>query len=208
MLAIDETGTINDRFLQLIQHFKKGNQSAFGKPVGLKSGVIAGIVGPRQGKPGFEILQRLMTAYPTINPLWLLFGRGPMLTDGTTSGPVEPLLRAPAESTELAWWLRLKSAPASGDEPEFSCWVKATAPPHPLRPQDELVFTLAGEPVFSLVEKVFYYVQENRYVALLQPLRLDTEPLYLAACAALALAGWKSKTGSETRLYTPREPGG
>lgn len=80
-LQIDEIGTISERINKLVDHFCKGNKTAFGRAADIQSGVLAGIVGGRGSKPGFEILQKLLTAYPTVDPTWLLFGRGSMLKD-------------------------------------------------------------------------------------------------------------------------------
>lgn len=61
----------------------------------------------RQRKPSFEVLQKILTGYPSINPTWLLFGRGPMLheadskTSSNQSTAPTPLL-APEQMQELA----------------------------------------------------------------------------------------------------------
>ena len=80
-LQINEIGTVGERINKLVDHFCKGNKTAFGRAADIQSGVLAGIVGGRGSKPGFEILQKLLTAYPTVDPTWLLFGRGHMLKD-------------------------------------------------------------------------------------------------------------------------------
>jgi hypothetical protein len=85
MLEIKEKGTIADRLNQLVDHFCKGNKTAFGRAADIQSGVLAGIVGGRGSKPGFELLQRILTAYSTVEPNWLLFGNGPMLKDSVES---------------------------------------------------------------------------------------------------------------------------
>jgi hypothetical protein len=79
MLNIVEIGTVSERIMMLINHFSQGNKTAFGRAADIQSGVLAGIIGGRESKPGFEILQKLLTAYPTVNPKWLLFGQGKML---------------------------------------------------------------------------------------------------------------------------------
>jgi hypothetical protein len=84
MLHIDEAGTIGERIMRLVEHFHQGNKTAFGRVANIQSGVLAGIVGGRESKPGFEILQKLLTAYPNVNPTWLLFGRGEMLLSTPT----------------------------------------------------------------------------------------------------------------------------
>jgi hypothetical protein len=78
-IQIHEVGTVGERINLLVDHFCRGNKTAFGRAADIQSGVLAGIVGGRGSKPGFEILQKLLTAYPTINPHWLLFGQGQML---------------------------------------------------------------------------------------------------------------------------------
>lgn len=88
-MEINEIGTIAERLAKLIDHFAKGNKAAFGRHADIQSGVLAGMLGGRMSKPGFEILQKILTAYPTIEPLWLLFGRGPMLTGEQPSSPSE-----------------------------------------------------------------------------------------------------------------------
>ncbi|MGI4862394.1 MAG: S24 family peptidase [Janthinobacterium lividum] len=95
MLKIEEKGTIAQRLIEMINFFSDGNKSAFGRITDLQSGVIAGFVGGRLNKPGFEVLQKLVTAYPQINERWLLLGEGEMLkgdippkNNSVSSGPV------------------------------------------------------------------------------------------------------------------------
>lgn len=71
--------------MQLINHFASGNKTAFGRIAELESGLLAGIVGSRQSKPSFEVLQKILTGYPTVSPDWLLFGRGVMLREHSSS---------------------------------------------------------------------------------------------------------------------------
>lgn len=96
MLQIQEIGTISQRIIQLVDHFCQGNKTAFGRAADIQSGVLAGIVGGRESKPGFEILQKLLTAYPSVNAEWLLFGRGQMLQESTSETllghPIYPTL--------------------------------------------------------------------------------------------------------------------
>ena len=85
MSNISEAGTIGERLMQLINHFASGNKTAFGRIAELESGLLAGIVGSRQSKPSFEVLQKILTGYPTVSPDWLLFGRGMMLREHSSS---------------------------------------------------------------------------------------------------------------------------
>jgi hypothetical protein len=81
MQEIDEIGNVHDRIIQMVDHFGKGNKAAFGRVANIQSGVLAGIIGGRKNKPSFEVLQKILTGYPTVNPTWLLFGRGEMLVE-------------------------------------------------------------------------------------------------------------------------------
>lgn len=98
MIQIDEVGTIGERLMQLADHFHHGNKTAFGRKADIQSGVLAGIIGARGSKPGFEILQKLLTAYPTVSPIWLLFGKGAMLNE---PGPQQG--KNPSRATMYEW---------------------------------------------------------------------------------------------------------
>ena len=95
MIDIDEVGTVGERITKLVAHFCQGNKAAFGRAADIQSGVLAGIVGGRESKPGFEILQKLLTAYPTVNPTWLLFGQGDMIIGeaNQSAAPILPLIK-------------------------------------------------------------------------------------------------------------------
>jgi hypothetical protein len=71
--------SVHERINQLVEHFAKGNKTAFAKEVGTLPSVIASIVAGRMSKPSFELLEKVMLRYPEISGNWLLAGRGPML---------------------------------------------------------------------------------------------------------------------------------
>lgn len=77
----DQQTTIHERVSQLVDHFSKGNKTSFGKETGILPGVLASITGGRLSKPSFELLQKIMARFPSINGNWLLMGRGSMLQD-------------------------------------------------------------------------------------------------------------------------------
>ncbi|RZJ93195.1 MAG: hypothetical protein EOO60_05435 [Hymenobacter sp.] len=113
MLNINEVGEVHDRINQLVDYFCQGNKAAFGRRADIQSGVLAGIVGGRKNKPSFEVMQRLLTAYPNVSPTWLLFGHGPMVqqTHGDVTKPKVmsiSLIALEAElgtaSEELNYW--------------------------------------------------------------------------------------------------------
>lgn len=84
-MKIDEPNTIHERIEALINHYCKGNKTAFGRETDILPGVLASIVGGRMSKPSFELLQKIITRYPAVNGNWLIVGRGPMLDLGSES---------------------------------------------------------------------------------------------------------------------------
>lgn len=90
-----EIGTISERIAQIVQHFNKGNKSAFARAVGISGQGLGEMVGKRQGGPSFGALQKILTAFPQLRAEWVLFGRGPM-----SEVPLDPLLTTPPAGAE------------------------------------------------------------------------------------------------------------
>jgi hypothetical protein len=80
---MNEVSAIHQRLKWLIEYFCAGNAASFGRATSIQSGVLAGITGGRKSKPGFELLQKIVAAYPSVNPTWLLLGCGPRLAAST-----------------------------------------------------------------------------------------------------------------------------
>jgi len=79
MTAKEET-TINDRVLQVINHYNL-NRNKFSKALGLNNSMtINNIVGGRRSKPSYDILRKIAERFP-VNPSWLLLGKGAMFLD-------------------------------------------------------------------------------------------------------------------------------
>lgn len=70
--------TINERFDQIIGTLFKGNKSAFANAIGVTPSVVDNIVGKRQGKPSFDVVEKVSTL-AEINIDWLITGKGDML---------------------------------------------------------------------------------------------------------------------------------
>ena len=66
---------INDRITELIGQLEM-NANSFADTIGVKSAVIYNIVKGRRSKPSFEVLQKILMAFQTINANWLLRGEG------------------------------------------------------------------------------------------------------------------------------------
>lgn len=84
--------TINQRIGQVIDHFEKGSQASFARKVGIRTGSIGDIMGKRQAKPGYDILTKIVAAYPELRADWLLIGRGEMLHAAPTVMMEPPLV--------------------------------------------------------------------------------------------------------------------
>jgi hypothetical protein len=80
--------TVNQRIEALVEHYSRGNKSAFAKVVGITSQSLGEIIGGRQSAPSFIALQKIALAYPSVRLEWLLLGEGKMLK------PIEPNLEA------------------------------------------------------------------------------------------------------------------
>jgi transcriptional regulator with XRE-family HTH domain len=71
--------TINQRVKILIDHFAEGNQRDFAKAIGLSPSTINTVIGSRQTKPGYEIINAIISRYDNVNTEWLFKGTGEML---------------------------------------------------------------------------------------------------------------------------------
>ncbi|GAB3637276.1 hypothetical protein GCM10027422_28660 [Hymenobacter arcticus] len=74
-----EIGSVSERIAQMVEHFHKGNKSAFAKAVGISNQSLGEIVGARQSAPSFAALQKMLTAFPEVRMEWLVMGKGEML---------------------------------------------------------------------------------------------------------------------------------
>lgn len=97
---------VNDRIEALIVHFSNGNKSLFSKEIGVSPSVIGNITGERKGNPSFEVVQKILDAFASISPDWLMFGRGSMLRE---EQPVAQVTAAPviSDSGEASVYYRM-----------------------------------------------------------------------------------------------------
>ncbi len=66
---------INDRFGKIIRTLYGGNKSAFASAIGVAPSVVENIVGKRQGKPSFDVIEKVC-AIAEVNTTWLITGIG------------------------------------------------------------------------------------------------------------------------------------
>jgi phage repressor protein C with HTH and peptisase S24 domain len=70
---------IHQRINLLIKTLESGVQRRFAIQVGVAAGVVNDILGVRKSKPGFEIISKILQAYPQVRAEWLMRGEGEML---------------------------------------------------------------------------------------------------------------------------------
>lgn len=68
--------SIDKRIEKLIGHV--GNKSAFSRAIGVRPSVIQNITGQKQSKPGFILIQKILTKFENLNADWLILGKGEM----------------------------------------------------------------------------------------------------------------------------------
>lgn len=90
---------INERMQKLINTVSKGNKRAFSNLVGVTPTVIENIVGTRQGKPGYDLLEKIAFAIENLNLDWLLTGRGTMFNSDHQSSLEQDQLSLLAKSS-------------------------------------------------------------------------------------------------------------
>ena len=66
-----------------------GNKRAFANAIGVSATVIENVVGTRQGKPSYDVLEKVC-ANANISAEWLLMERGEMLYNSTSQTQYTP----------------------------------------------------------------------------------------------------------------------
>lgn len=94
---------INERIAQLVPLLSR-SKFDFAKAMGYSyNSVVENIVGKRQTKPGFEVLNTILKTFPQVNATWLMTGEGEMMVDPVKSNVLiaeksEQITRAPLVS--------------------------------------------------------------------------------------------------------------
>ena len=68
--------TVHQRIAELIDAYEGGNKSAFARRIELSTGALADLIGGRLNKPSYDVLLRILAAYPLVKTDWLLKGSG------------------------------------------------------------------------------------------------------------------------------------
>lgn len=81
--------TINERMNHIIKELYGGNKRAFANAIGVSATVIENVVGTRQGKPSYDVLEKVC-ANANMSAEWLLMERGEMLYNSTSQTQYTP----------------------------------------------------------------------------------------------------------------------
>ena len=81
--------SINARIQAIIDQQYSTNKRAFANAVGVVPTVVQNIVGKRQGKPSYDVIEKIC-ANANVSPEWLLTGNGPMLKPLSEDSPANP----------------------------------------------------------------------------------------------------------------------
>lgn len=81
--------SINVRIQAIIDQQYSANKKAFANAVGVGPTVIQNIVGTRQGKPSYDVIEKIC-ANANVSPDWLLTGSGPMLKTASKDSSNKP----------------------------------------------------------------------------------------------------------------------
>lgn len=191
-MEVTEIGTLGGRIKQLVTHFAQGNKSAFGRVADIESSVLSGIIGSRGKKPGFDLLQRLLAGYPSVNPDWLLFGQPPMLRDGTRAGIELGPGSNPIPGTIKT---RLRYPVIQLDKKQESidsyCMEVVRYLPFQLKKDDRIADDADGEPL--LIDSTYLDTQAAEYVAYVVTQRIGDKADFDKIKSELIANGWKAQ---------------
>ena len=73
--------TINERFNLILKEKYAGNVSEFARKSGIPQPTLNNIVGNRLSKPSFDSIEKLINSDETINPEWIITGKGQMVKE-------------------------------------------------------------------------------------------------------------------------------
>jgi phage repressor protein C with HTH and peptisase S24 domain len=81
--VLEEESPVYQRLNFLVDNLENGNQADFARRIGVRSGVVGDMFGKRRNKPSFDVLAKIVAAYPQLRVEWLLSGEGEMLKSAT-----------------------------------------------------------------------------------------------------------------------------
>lgn len=134
-------------------------QRRFALKVGIAAGVVNDILGVRKSKPGFDIISKILQAYPQMRAEWLMRGEGEMLQSAESlknnsvlsrPAPVELHFEPDTSGNKRAPWINYKAAAnylTGYQSQERYEEVEALSLPREIMPgkQPYTAFTVTGE---------------------------------------------------------------
>ena len=114
--------TVNERFDYIINTLYSGNKRAFAKSAGVSATVIENIVGSRQGKPSYDVLEKIC-ANANISAEWILSGEGE-ITKGEKQRDLKKLIPFFDDVATIGGYNEIK-APTSDSHSHVAEWIDA-----------------------------------------------------------------------------------
>ena len=68
---------MKERLIEILKHFKI-NASQFADQIGVQRASVSHVLSGRN-KPGFDFIQKIVEAYPSVSAEWLISGKGELL---------------------------------------------------------------------------------------------------------------------------------
>jgi phage repressor protein C with HTH and peptisase S24 domain len=87
---MEKSSGIGDRIMQIIYHYRL-NKNAFSKKLQLPgNSIIVRIVNDPTRGISLDLMQKILTTFPEVDPRWLVMGEGKMLREKNSDSGVEP----------------------------------------------------------------------------------------------------------------------
>lgn len=137
---------MKERILQIMEHEQLG-QAQFAAAIGIQRAGVSHILSGRN-KPSLEVVQKILTRFPKLNPDWLLTGQGEML-------------RAEASSAQASLF------PSEAPLPEIKITPKEpeenSTKPEEKQPYPEADIAVKTEAEGKRVERIMVFYSDNTF---------------------------------------------
>lgn len=138
---------------------EKIKASQFAAAIGYGDGAVSHILSGRN-KPAWEMICKILAAYPQLNPDWLLRGEGPMYRPGMAPGQVtdQPM---PIPDTSAIESMEDEQTPKN--EPTVSSASTSTAAPATPTPRPTAAPPVAVAPSAKPIKRIVVLYADNTF---------------------------------------------
>lgn len=109
---------MRDRIQTLLENEQMTNKQ-FADAVGINPAAVSHLLAGRN-KPSFDLVSKILEAFPALNPDWLIMGRDPMYRSGNAASNGMPSVTPPARDTQEPDLFSLSGLSADGGWPASS----------------------------------------------------------------------------------------